>query len=167
MTVGPASFSHIRGKRFCLVQRPPFKRSRAFPMQSIFADNIHIYPDWSAVTSKIGSLLEPVPNREEDELGRPRCMMCVRRYRSLALGKDWTGDQRVIGNIRKRLLKLLVTGLYLLSIGTVGVIVAGVSSGPLYAPSCSDCGNTGGCPGSPAGVCSCPAVTRGKCVRSQ
>jgi len=68
--------------------------------------------------------------------------------------------------MKKRIQRLVLSSLFVLSIGTIGAIIAEVSVGTLYAPSCPNCDQFGGCPGSPAGVCSCPPVTRGKCVVS-
>jgi hypothetical protein len=69
--------------------------------------------------------------------------------------------------MKKRIQRLVLSSLFVLSMGTVGAIIAEVSVGTLYAPSCPNCDSGGGCTGSPAGVCSCPAVTRGKCAVSQ
>ena len=69
--------------------------------------------------------------------------------------------------MKKNSLKLIAIGLYVLSIGTVATIIAEVSTGNLYAPACPACSADGGCPGSPAGRCSCPPVTRGSCAVSQ
>jgi hypothetical protein len=71
--------------------------------------------------------------------------------------------------MKRRIQRLVLSSLFVLSIGTVGAIIAEVNIGPLYSQdiSCPNCDQFGGCPGSPAGACSCPPVTRGKCVRSQ
>jgi hypothetical protein len=68
--------------------------------------------------------------------------------------------------MKRRIQQLVVFSLFVLSMATVGIIIVEVSSGPLYANiSCPNCDEIGGCPGSPAGVCECPPVTRGKCQR--
>lgn len=60
--------------------------------------------------------------------------------------------------MRKRIQQLVTSSLFVLSIGTIGAIIAEVSVGTLYAPACPDCDERRGCAGSPAGVCVCPTL---------
>jgi hypothetical protein len=66
-------------------------------------------------------------------------------------------------SMKKPIQRLVVSSLLVLSVGTMGAIITEVSTGSLYAVSCPNCGSDGSCPGSPAGACYCPPVTRGKC----
>jgi len=61
--------------------------------------------------------------------------------------------------MKKRLQRLVLSSLFVLSVGTIGVIIAEVSTGNLYSGPCPSCSLDGGCPGS---TCVCPSF-RGQC----
>jgi hypothetical protein len=61
--------------------------------------------------------------------------------------------------MKKRIQRLVLSSLFVLSVGTIGLIIAEVSAGSLYAISCPNCSEDGGCPGS---TCVCPPG-RGRC----
>jgi hypothetical protein len=68
--------------------------------------------------------------------------------------------------MKKRIQRLAISSLFVLSVGTIGAIIAEVSLGTAYAITCGQCAADGSCPGTPAGKCSCPPF-RGACQPSQ
>ena len=57
--------------------------------------------------------------------------------------------------MKKRIQRLVLSCLFVLSVGTIGVIIAEVSVGTAYAPKCPQCDDRRGCAGS---LCTCPPV---------
>ena len=61
--------------------------------------------------------------------------------------------------MKKHIQRLVLSSLFVLSVGTLGVIIAEGSTGNLYAAPCPMCDGQGGCAGS---TCTCPSF-RGRC----
>jgi len=61
--------------------------------------------------------------------------------------------------MKKQIQRLVVSSLFVLSMATVGAILVEVTGGALYGngPACPNCDVGRGCPGSPAGRCTCPS----------
>jgi hypothetical protein len=55
--------------------------------------------------------------------------------------------------MKKRIQRLALSSLFVLTVGTIGAIVAEVSLGRAYAPACTKCDERLGCKGS---TCECP-----------
>ena len=62
--------------------------------------------------------------------------------------------------MKKRIQRLALSSLFVLSVGTVGAIIAEVSIGTSSAQAkCPACGTGLTCPGTPAGRCGCDSVS--------
>jgi hypothetical protein len=67
--------------------------------------------------------------------------------------------------MKKRIQRLVVSSLFVLSLATVCVTISQVVSGTLYGnvPPCPSCDEQRGCAGSPPDRCTCPALAT-KCT---